>query len=62
MRARPDLTVELRPDVLREPDGPMLRYGLQGFQDARLLLPRDPALRPNREFVEERYGMFRKAG
>jgi len=28
---------------------------------ARLLLPRDPALRPNREFVEERYGMFRKA-
>ena len=59
---RPDLTVELRPDLLREPDGPMLRYGLQGFQDARLLLPRDPGLRPNREFVEERYGMFRKAG
>ena len=59
---RPDLTVELRVDVLREPDGPMLKYGLQGFQDARLLLPRDPALRPKREFVEERYGMFRKAG
>jgi len=58
---RPDLTVELRPDVLREPDGPMLKYGLQGFQDARLLLPRDPALRPNLEFVEERYGMFRRA-
>ncbi len=59
---RPDLTVELRPDVLREPDGPMLKYGLQGFQDASLALPRDPAQRPNREFVEERYGMFRKAG
>ncbi len=59
---RPDLTVELRPDVLREPDGPMLKYGLQGFQDARLLLPRDPPLRPNREFVEERYGMFRRVG
>lgn len=59
---RPDLTVELRPDVLHEPDGPMLKYGLQGFQDARLLLPRDPALRPNREFVEERYAIFRKAG
>src|SRR5207249_358465 len=44
---RPDLTVELRPDVLREPDGPMLKCGLQGFQDARLLLPRDPALRPD---------------
>jgi len=58
---RPDLTVELRPDVLREPDGPMLKYGLQGFQDTRLLLPRDPTLRPNLEFVEERYGMFRGA-
>ncbi len=27
----------------------------------RVLLPPDPALRPNREFVEERYGMFRRA-
>ena len=59
---RPDLTVELRLDVLREPDGPMLKYGLQGFQGARLQLPRDPALRPNLEFVKLRYGMFRKAG
>lgn len=59
---RPDLTVELRADVLREPDGPMLKYGLQGFQGARLFLPRDAALRPNREFVEERYAMFRRAG
>ncbi len=40
----------------------LVRYGLQGFQDARLLLRRDPALRLNREFVEERFGMFRKAG
>src|SRR5881628_2358670 len=48
--------------LCKEPDGPMLKYGLQGFQDARLLLPRDPALRPNREFVEERYGMFRRGG
>jgi putative restriction endonuclease len=56
------LTVELRPDVLREPDGPMLKYGLQGFQGARLILPRNPAPHPSREFVEERYGMFRRAG
>ena len=33
------------PDVLREPDGPMLKH---------CPLPRDPAPRPNREFVEER--------
>jgi hypothetical protein len=40
----------------------MLKYGLQGFEGARLAVPRDPALRPNREFPEERYGMFRRAG
>jgi len=32
------------------------------IEASRLLLPRDPALRPSREFVEERYAMFRKAG
>ena len=59
---RPDLIVELRPDILREPDGPMLKYGLQGFEGSRLQVPRNPALRPNPEFLEERYALFRKAG
>lgn len=59
---RPDLTVEIRADVLREPDGPMLRHGLQGFQGARIHVPRQPDLRPQRDFVEERYELFRKAG
>lgn len=54
--------MELRPDVLHEPDGPILKYGLQGFEGAPLVVPRDPALRPNREFVEERYEMFRRSG
>jgi len=40
----------------------MLKYGLHGFQGSRLVLPRDPSLRPNRDFVEERYEMFRRAG
>jgi len=59
---RPDLTVEIRDDVLREPDGPMLRHGLQEFQGARLHVPRQPALRPQPDFVEERYELFKKAG
>ena len=59
---RPDYTVEIRPDILREPDGPMLRHGLQGFQGAALLLPRSTNLRPNRNFLEERYELFRRAG
>jgi putative restriction endonuclease len=59
---RPDLTVEIRGDVLHEPDGPMLRHGLQEFQGARIQVPRQPELKPQRDFVEERYELFRKAG
>jgi putative restriction endonuclease len=58
---RPDLVVEVRDDVLREADGPMLRHGLQGFQGARLLVPRREMHQPNREFLAERYESFRKA-
>jgi putative restriction endonuclease len=59
---RPDLTIEIRLDVLREPDGPMLRHGLQGFQGARIHVPRRADLRPDRAFVGERYELFKKAG
>lgn len=58
---RPDLTVEIRLDVLREKDGPMLEHGLQGFQGARIATPRHPSLHPKPEFLEERYTIFRKA-
>jgi putative restriction endonuclease len=58
---RPDLVVDLRADVLREANGPMLRYGLQGFQGARLHVPRAEPLRPNRDYLAERYELFRGA-
>ncbi len=58
---RPDLTVELRLDVLREENGPMLRHGLQGFQGTRIHVPRNERLRPNLEFLAERYDLFRRA-
>lgn len=59
---RPDLAIEIREDVLQETDGPMLVHGLQGFQGSRLLTPRRPDLQPDREFLAERYEIFRKAG
>ena len=59
---RPDLAIEIREDILRESDGPMLVHGLQGFQGAKISVPRRAELQPNREFVAERYEMFRKAG
>ena len=59
---RPDLMVEIREDVLREIDGPMLRHGLQDLQGNRLLvLPSRPAQRPNPNFLEVRYELFRTA-
>lgn len=58
---RPDLTVDLRIDILREADGPMLLHGLQGFQGRSLHIPRNPDLRPNLEFIEERYDRFKRA-
>jgi putative restriction endonuclease len=59
---RPDLTIEIRADILRESDGPMLVHGLQGFQGGRIGVPGRAELRPNTEFLAERYEMFRKAG
>jgi len=60
---RPDHEVEIRLDVLEESDGPMLRYGLQEFRHERLWTPQppDPKLKPNPEFLEERYVLFRRA-
>jgi putative restriction endonuclease len=51
----------VRPDLLKEPDGPMLRHGLQEFHGAKILVPGRPALQPNPEFLEERYAMFKGA-
>jgi len=58
---RPDLVVEIRDDILEEVDGPMLIHGLQGFQGNRILVPRSELHRPNRDFLAERYDLFRKA-
>lgn len=54
-------SVQLRDDVLREEDGPMLIHGLQGFHGARLLVPRRAEWRPDPAFLEERYTVFRRA-
>jgi len=57
----PDATVHVREDVLREIDGPMLKHGLQEVAGFRLQLPRSLDLRPNRDFLAERYARFRAA-
>ncbi len=59
---RPNLQVEIRRDILRESDGPMLVHGLQGFQGTTIHVPRAENQRPNPDFLAERYEMFRRAG
>jgi putative restriction endonuclease len=58
---RPDLVLQVKPSVLRERDGPMLRHGLQGLHEQKLILPRRAEERPAPEFVEFRFEQFRAA-
>src|SRR3989475_11816806 len=50
----PDLVVHVAPAILDEPDGPMLRHGLQAFNGSRIRVPRSSTLRPNRECLADR--------
>jgi putative restriction endonuclease len=60
---RPDLVVEVRRDILKEEDGPMLRHGLQELHGRDLLVvPRLREQKPDPVRLEERYQLFRQAG
>lgn len=59
---RPDLILEVRQAIRDEKDGPMLLHGLQECHGRSLTIPRRRADRPDAEFLEERYELFRRAG
>ena len=56
----PDHLIRVRRDILDESDGPMLLHGLQGLDGKKIVLPRAEKLRPNRDYLEKRYELFRK--
>jgi putative restriction endonuclease len=56
---RPDFRVEVRPDLLRESDGPTLLHGIQGMHDKRILLPRRKEAQPDPERLYRRFLEFR---
>lgn len=56
---RPDYVMEVRPDLLREPDGPTLVYAIQKLHNTPILIPRQAALQPARDLLEVRYSRFR---
>ncbi|MGD0236531.1 MAG: HNH endonuclease [Syntrophorhabdales bacterium] len=57
----PDYTVEIRIDVLKEKDGPMLQHGLKELHEARIVLPRDKRSWPDQQALDLRYRRFRLA-
>ncbi len=59
---RENYTVEVREDILRERDGPMLIHGLQELHGTKIIVPRAPELRPDPELLHRRYERFRAAG
>ena len=59
----PSLVIEIREDILREVDGPMLKHGLQELDGKHLIyVPKGRELQPNEEFLSERYAEFKRAG
>lgn len=57
----PGGVIEVRPDLLEEKDGPMLRHGLQDLHDQRIHRPRRPADHPDPDRLSLRYREFRQA-
>jgi putative restriction endonuclease len=52
------MVVKVRPDVLAETDGPMLKHGLQDMHDVPLVMPNRRVDRPNQQAIEARYQKF----
>lgn len=58
---RPDLVIEVRPDLLHEQDGPTLRHAIQGIHLKKLVPPRFRDHHPDVRCLEMRYELFRQA-
>lgn len=58
----PDYVIEVREDILKEKDGPMLKYGFQELQHHKILLPHDKKMWPDRERLYIKYSRFKQTG
>ena len=54
--------IEVRQDLLKEEDGPMLLHGLQGMHLKPLFVPRASASKPDPDRLKVRWERFRAAG
>ena len=58
---RPDYVIQVRPDILKERDGPTLVYGIQSLHGTRISVPRSRVQHPSRQSLESRYERFLRA-
>jgi putative restriction endonuclease len=58
---RPDYIIEVRPDILREHDGPTLAHAIQALHGKQIWFPPSPTLRPDPKLLELRYKQFQHA-
>jgi len=55
---RSDYRIVVRPDILHEKDGPMLKHGLQEIDGSRIVVPGQVRNRPDPERLERRFELF----
>lgn len=58
---RPDCRIVVRPEIMKERDGPMLKAGLQQIDDVRLILPQRVRERPDPERLRRRFEKFEES-
>jgi len=58
---RPDHVIEVRVDILKEEDGPLLLHGLQGLHQTRMILPASKDQWPSPDSLAWKYERFRAA-
>jgi len=57
----PGYIIQVRADILEEKDGPLLKHGLQGLHNGPVSVPREKKLQPDRQLLERKYELFKKA-
>lgn len=58
----PDYTIRIREDILQEIDGPILKHGIQEFDNRKINLPGRKQDYPDKERLDWRFERFRSAG
>jgi len=56
-----DYTIKVRPDLMKEEDGPMLRHGIQEMDGRSISVPRTLSNRPSAVSLQSRFAEFEMA-